>query len=300
MRTVLVTGSEGLIGRSLSRALHERGCEVRRLDIALPHGEAGKVDVRDAAAVREAVDGCDGVVHLAAVSRVVWGEWDPERCEQVNVGGTLNVLRAAAGVGAWVLFASSREVYGNPGQLPVREDAPLAHVNVYGRTKVEGEQATEEARAWGIRTAVVRFSNVYGDVLDHADRVTPAFARAAATGADLRLDGPDHVFDFTHVREVVRGALLAAQALDAGESLPPIHFVTGRGTEMRELAEIAVAAGGKGSRIVAGTPRDYDVCEFVGDPARAERLLGWRARTMPEQGVPALVRDYAAICRRAA
>lgn len=300
-KTVLVTGSEGLIGRSLVRILQKRGCEVRRLDVRLPHGALGKVDTRDADAVRSQVEGCDGVIHLAAVSRVIWGEWDPGLCEQVNVGGTANVLRAAADNGAWVLFASSREVYGEPASLPVREDSPLVHVNAYGKTKIAGESMTVDARQKGIKTGIVRFSNVYGDVLDHVDRVTPAFARAAAVGTDLRLDGEDHVFDFTHVSEVAQGACLAALALDEGENLPPIHFVTGHGMRMRELAEMVVKAGGKNSRIISGMPRDYDVGKFVGDPTRAEQLLGWKAAIMPEQGVPALVRDYAVTpCRRAA
>jgi nucleoside-diphosphate-sugar epimerase len=298
--TVLVTGSEGLIGRALVQVLEGWGCRVRRLDLRLPFGHEGKVDVRSEAAVRAAVSGCRGVVHLAAVSRVIWGEWDPALCRLVNEGGTANVLRAASASGAWVLFGSSREVYGEPAELPVKEDAPLVHVNVYGKTKIAGEELTTGARASGIKTGVVRFSNVYGDAFDHADRVTPAFARAAATGAPLRLDGSDHVFDFTHVHEVARGAALAAAVLDSGENLPPIHFVTGRGTEMRALADLCVTAGGRGSRVEAGTPRSYDVGRFVGDPSRAERLLGWRASVMPEHGVPALVADYARMPRKVA
>jgi nucleoside-diphosphate-sugar epimerase len=71
----------------------------------------------------------------------------------------------------------------------VAEDAPLSPRNVYARSKVAVEQLTEEARERGMIAAVVRFSNVFGDTEDHADRVVPAFARAAAAGGTVRVDG---------------------------------------------------------------------------------------------------------------
>jgi nucleoside-diphosphate-sugar epimerase len=293
MKTVLVTGSKGLIGRSLCRLIEGSWCAVRELDIAAAGGQYG--DVRDGEAVMQAAQGCCGIVHLAAVSRVIWGERDPALCREVNGRGTANVLLAAQACSAWVLLASSREVYGEPVRFPVHESDPLVPINVYGETKIAAECAVLSARQGGLRTGVVRLSNVYGDTLDHADRVTPAFARAAASGEDLRLDGADHVFDFTHVDDVSRAVQKAALALDAGErSLPAMHFCSGVGTRMDELAKLAVEAGGRGSKIVAGTPRTYDVGKFVGDPGLAARVLGWRAEVMPQQGVPRLVKDFAA------
>ena len=89
---ILITGSEGLIGHALRKALEACGAEVVGLDllgIGCEHG-----DVRSLPRVRDALGGCDGVVHLAAVSRVVWGERDPEGCWSTNVGGLRNVLQA--------------------------------------------------------------------------------------------------------------------------------------------------------------------------------------------------------------
>ena len=96
--------------------------EARGLDLRGDGDERG--DVRDPDKVARAIAGCRGVVHLAAVSRVIDGEREPARCESVNVGGLRVVIEAAQKIGAWVLFASSREVYGQ-ATLPVHEDAPL-------------------------------------------------------------------------------------------------------------------------------------------------------------------------------
>src|SRR5205823_8124476 len=185
----------------LATALETQGFEVRRLDLALPEGHPGRGSVLDRGLLRRRLEGCHGVLHLAAVSRVAWGERDPHRCWAVNVEGTRLVLEAAAEATArpWVLFASSREVYGQPTRLPIPEDAPRAPINTYGRSKAAAEELVEAAVRRGQLVASLRFSNVYGAPNDHPDRVVPAFAQAAARGEEIRVDGPQRTFDFTHV-----------------------------------------------------------------------------------------------------
>ena len=301
MRKILVTGSEGLVGTALSAELRARGFEVAGLDLKLPPGHPGRVDIADREHVAPLVDGCCGVVHLAAVARVAWAERDPERCWQTNVEGTRSLLAAAqrAAARAWLLFASSREVYGEPTRLPVAEDDALRPVNVYGRSKAEGERLVLDARQDGIATAVVRFANVYGSTDDHPDRVVPAFARAAVEGSDLCVGGSGSTFDFTHLDDTVAGVLAAIEALEHGERrLPTIHFCTGRGTTLGELARVANRAGGQRSRIVELPQRAYDVTRFVGDPRRARAVLGWQASTDLVEGVRRLAQDFARLQSR--
>jgi nucleoside-diphosphate-sugar epimerase len=298
MREILVTGSQGLVGASLVRALERSGRSVRQLDLrSRAHGELG--DVRDKAVVQRMVNGSAGVIHLAAVSRVVWGERDPEGCWDTNVRGTRNVLEAAllANPRPWVVFSSSREVYGPPDRLPVTEDAPLRPINLYGFSKAEGERFVLEARGRGVRTAVVRLSNVYGRVEDHADRVVPAFARAAVEGSPMVICGRGHTFDFTHVDDVVRGLVCLVEALEGGLELPPIHFATGRPTTLGELAALANALGRNHSELIDGPERDYDVDQFVGDPGRAWELLQWRPQVDLRDGLRWLMRDFAQLAQ---
>ena len=236
---ILVTGSEGLVGSALTAALRDLQHQVVGLDLLGDGHDRG--DVRRADDVARAVHGCDGVVHLAAISRVVWGERDPDACVATNLGGTRNVLAACLEASPrWVLFASSREVYGQPAALPASEDAPRHPVNVYGRSKVQGEDLVVGAREHGLATAVVRLSNVYGTTDDHQDRVVPAFARGAAEGRELRVDGRGHTFDFTHLDDTVDGLVRMIGLLEDGEAPPPVHVLTGRPTTLGELAELAV------------------------------------------------------------
>jgi len=250
--------------------------------------------VRDAHRVREAVAGCRGVVHLAAVSRVIWAERAPANCREVNVGGVRRVLEAAleAKPRPWVLFASSREVYGRSRRLPVAESAPLSPVNVYGRSKVAGERLVDGARIEGLRAATVRLSNVYGSTSDHADRVVPAFARAAVEGTGIRIDGTGCIFDFTHIDDAVRGLVAVIDQLEGGKTPPPVHLLTGTPTTLRELAALAISLAGRALPVSEAPPRPFDVAHFHGDPSRAREVLGWEPRIPLPEGLARLVRDF--------
>ena len=291
---ILLTGSEGLIGRAPRASLEARGSAVVGLDLRGTMGEAG--DVRDRQRVCTSVLGCCGIVHLAAVSRVLWGERDPEDCWTTNVNGLQNVLNAARHQAQppWLLFASSREVYGQPDCLPATEDTLRRPVNVYGRSKVEGERTVEMAGAQGLRAATVRLSNVYGSARDHADRVVPAFARAAIAGTPIRMDGADCTFDFTHVDDTVRGMVALIDRLQAGEAPPPVHLLTGTPTTLRDLAAMAMALAGGVAPVVEAPPRSFDVSRFHGDPSRARSVLGWEPRVSLRDGLERLIHDFRA------
>lgn len=311
---ILVTGAGGLIGGAVAGRLRAAGMRVLPLDLRAAQN-AGRGDFRDRATLAPLVEQADGILHFAAVSRVIDGERDPDLCWSVNAEGTRQLLELATASGRkpWVVYASSREVYGQQDALPVPEDAPLQPKNIYARSKAEAERLMGEARAAGLSNAILRFSNVYGDVGDHADRVVPAFARAAAAAqlqsraaaarldssaatAVVRVDGAACTFDFTHVADVADGVIRVVHQLAEGEAkLPPIHFATGRQTSLGELAGLAAAHGGPALRIVEAPARGFDVYRFAGDPARAQALLGWRATTTIEAGFAQLAEDFAGL-----
>ena len=141
----------------------------------------------------------------------------------------------------------------------------------------------------GLVGNICRFSNVYGCPHDHADRVVMAFAAAAARGGVISLEGGDSTFDFTCVDDVVEGLWRLIQASAAGERLPPVHFVSGIATTLRELAGMAAARARGPIRIDEIPTHDFRVSAFVGDPTRAQALLGWTAQGDLGQGLSRLI-----------
>jgi nucleoside-diphosphate-sugar epimerase len=147
-------------------------------------------------------------------------------------------------------------------------------------------------REYGVVTAVARFSNVYGSTADHPDRVVPAFARAAANGGRIHVEGSANVFDFTCVSDVARGVLSMVEHVSDGQLLPPIHFTTGRGFTLGELAHLAKRQCTKDLEVNPATPRSYDVARFFGSTARAQEVLGWSHLVPIEEGFASMVNAF--------
>ena len=290
MKKILVTGHQGLIGCHLTPRLLSLGYQVTGIDTADSSG-----DITQSDDIRHAVKGCHGIVHLAAVSRVNWAQLNPKLCWKTNALASKDLLQAASDspLKPWVLIASSREVYGQVMKLPVTEDIVLEPVNIYGEAKVAMELAAIKVRETGVNTAIVRLSNVYGCTLDHEDRVLPAFCRNAAEGLPLRVDGFEHLFDFTHITDTVSGLMKLVALLEAKErGIPPVHLLPGIGTTLIEAAQIAISKADSSSEVIQAPPRNYDVSRFVGDPSRARELLDWKAEVSPEQGIGMLVNAF--------
>lgn len=283
---LLITGSYGLVGTALTHMCERLGHDVVCFDVVDP-SSPGK-DVRDPEALAASIGDCDGVVHLAAISRVAWGEISPALCHDVNVLGTSAVINAmmARPSPPWLLFASSREIYGNPARPLVSEEDPVAPVNHYGDSKAKGELLIGQAREQGLQAAVVRLSNVYGGRRDHPDRAVPSLVARADAGLDLMLTGGGSYFDFVHVHDTVTGLMAVMDRLaDGDRHLPAIQLTTGERTSLRQVAEMAVDLTGSSSRIIEQSARPFDVAGFCGSPARARALLGWRAETDLRQGM---------------
>lgn len=286
---VLVTGSAGLFGTKIADSLREKHHDVVEFDIV---GATANQNILDAAGVEKAVQGCDGIIHLAAISRVAWGETHPVLCRTVNVNGTQVLLDAATASPKrpWFIFASSREVYGNPKVSRVTEAEPMAPINYYGHSKADAEALVNAASANGLKTSILRLTNVYGTQRDHPDRAIPSLLWGAIAGEDLQITGHANGFDFVHLDDCVAGFLKAVSMLANGEnSLPAVNLSTGIQTSLRELADLILRISGSTSQLKVLPVRSFDVKSFCGDPAKAREVLDWVPGVELADGLKALM-----------
>ena len=220
---VTVTGGAGYIGACATRELLAAGHDVTVLD-SLLHGQedvaagleaAGahvvRGDVRDAAARREALDGAEGVVHLAAIVGDPACAADPERSHEVNVEGTRALVADAAGAER-IVFASTCSNYGRMADplVPVDETAPLAPVSLYAEQKVQMER--ELLARDGVATCL-RFATIYG-VAERMrfDLTVNEFTRDLWDGRTLEVYGEQFWRPYVHVADAARALALVLAA----------------------------------------------------------------------------------------
>jgi UDP-glucose 4-epimerase len=284
MRAV-VTGGAGFIGSNLVDALIERGDEVTIVD----NFATGKREFLNPAAVllehdiREPFElEADVVFHLAAQADVQTSMKQPGYDAAVNVAGTANVLDASPG--AQVIFASSGGAgYGECAE-PATEGTPFLPLSPYGIAKKCGEEYLAGwNRIHGSSHVSLRFANVYGPRQDSGleGGVVAIFLERLARGEETAIYGDGlQSRDFVYVGDVV-DALLAAVDRRGGT----FNIGSGEETTILDLHRACAAVAGVDAEPRLEDPRPGDVRRSVLDVARAERDLGWRARTSLEDGL---------------
>jgi len=238
-----VTGASGFVGKRLGETLAANGWKVKAFDIRKPESPAAEIefiagDIRDEAAVGEAMRGAECVFHLAAALGA--SRLGLEGFRAVNVGGTNAVLSAARKTGVRrVVHFSSAGVLGHvrPGEV-ADERYPLDPRDHYDLTKLEGEQAALAAAASGLDAVVIRPGWVYGP----GDRRTLKLIRAIAKGRYIQAGKGRTLQTPVFIDDLVSGTLLAAEKGKAGEIY---HLAGGEVLTVRQIAETIAAAAGK-------------------------------------------------------
>ena len=311
MALVVVTGGVGFIGYHVTRALAMRGDRVvvaddfsdapyprasKRKNAAdlmtqLPGVRIVEACVTDREAMAPLITGANVVVHLAGLAGVRPSFADPARYARVNVEGTAVVqdLALKAGVQRF-LFASSSSVYGNTTPLPAREDAPAVDPqSPYAATKRAAELAALalSRKAPSMPCTALRFFTVYGP-RQRPEMAITLFTRAAIEGRPIVMFGDGSMRrDFTHVDDIVRGVLLAAEAAPAG--LRAYNLGSGAPVTLGELVRAMGEAAGAIPKVKHTDAPPGDVDATFADISRARFELGWSPAVSLEQGLPSVL-----------
>jgi len=286
---ILLTGSSGFIGSALKRLLEEKGIEVIPFDIK----DSPLDDVRNFSALQSKVLGIDGIVHLAAVSRVKIAYDNPLECINTNIGGTINVLESVRLIHSdnnfpWVIFGSSREVYGESAILPVNESSTRKAINVYGVSKLSGEELCKVySENYGLKVRVLRFSNVYTGKNDHLDRVIPKFILQSFNDEDLIINGTgEEIFDFTYIDDTIQGIWGGIQEIERNTHLfDDFNLATGVPISLKQLADTVLKKTRSKSTVKFTKPRSYDVNKFYASPSKAIKILGFLPKVTFDEGI---------------
>jgi UDP-glucose 4-epimerase len=311
---VLVTGGAGYIGSHTLVELLGQGHEALVVDSfansspkaldrvrELTNGwvEAEDCDIRDTKRLTETAARYrpDAVIHFAGLKSVGESVRRATDYYDVNVAGTVSLLRAmeASGCGR-IIFSSSATVYGEPEYLPSDEAHRIKPTNVYGQTKAIAEQLLSDwAKAEPGRGAILlRYFNPVGahasgrmgeDPRGVPENLMPYLAQVATGRQDaLRIWGDDYptpdgtgIRDYIHVTDLARAHVAALARFETLEGVDAYNIGTGRGISVREMLEAFERVVGRPLPHEVHPRRPGDVAEMRADATKANRELGWRA-----------------------
>jgi nucleoside-diphosphate-sugar epimerase len=309
MSRCVVTGGAGFIGSALVRKLLEAGASVavidnlfsgheRNLDEVRDSVEFHLMDIRDTAAIAPVIRGADVVYHLAALASVPRSIADPEPSHDVNINGTFNVLRAAAGGGVRrLVYAASSSAYGDAETLPKTESMKPLPKSPYAVQKMLGEfYASVFTSCFGLETVALRFFNVYGPRQDPSSQysgVLSLFMKhlLERTSPTIFGDG-EQSRDFTYVDDVAGLCLKAAGAPNAAGKM----YNAGNGGRftLNYIWSLLQKMEGVELKVNYQPSRAGDVRHSMADTATAVAELGHAPKYSLEEGLKRTLEWYRA------
>jgi UDP-glucose-4-epimerase GalE len=299
---ILVVGGAGYIGSHTAHALRRKGHEVIIYD-NLSTGHAGLADgfelvigdISDSAKLAPLLTRVDAVMHFAAYAYVGESVENPRKYFQNNVLGSIALLNAVMDSSVRrFIFSSTCAVYGVPAKVPMAEDNPRLPVNPYGSSKLAFEFALESyARAYGLRFVAFRYFNAsgadengkIGEMHDPETHLIPAvFEAIKGRRPALQIFGDDYptpdgtcVRDYIHVSDLAEAHVLGLDCIDRGESAA-LNLGTGHGYSVKEVISTIEKVTGRKVPWNLAPRRPGDPPALIADPARAEKVLNWKAK----------------------
>jgi nucleoside-diphosphate-sugar epimerase len=312
-KRILITGGLGFIGSNLAIRLVELGAEVTLVDSLIPTygGNLWNVepikdkvrinisDVRDPYSMKYLIAGQDYLFNLAGQTSHIDSIQNPETDLAINVQAQLQILEACRhhNPEIRVVFASTRQVYGKPLAIPVKEDHPLAPVDINGVHKLAAEQYHQlYNQIYGIRSVILRLTNTYGPrmrVVDARQTFLGIWIRRLLEKEPILIYGDgEQLRDYNYVDDVVDALLLAALTDNCcGEVL---NLGSEECFSLNQTAEVFLKLEPEGSAENISFPSDrkaIDIGDYQGDFSRIKSELGWSPKTTFEAGLRKTI-DY--------
>lgn len=289
---VFITGGSGFIGSYLVSHMLEKGHKVKVLDVREPkikhkNLEFVKKSILDN--ITEYIEGSDAVFHFAALLGVNNSDKRPLDTMKINLEGSVNVFKSALDVGVKnMVFSSSSEVYGEPRELPIKEESVKGPVSTYGVSKLAAEiyaKAYNQELAADIK--IVRFFNVYGPGQE-SDWAVPIFINRALRNEPITVFGNgNQTRCFTYVEDIAGGVM---KVFDNGKTGEAYNIGNNQPTTILELAQIVKNVTKSRSEIIKlgfgkkTRLREREIEYRIPDISKM-KLLGWHPKTMIKEGV---------------
>lgn len=296
---IIVTGGAGFLGRHLTRALAKVGHSLKIIDLKEnPEFETIIADVRDVEKMKELITDAEVVFHLASLIEAGESVEKPDKYIDYNINGTLSVLEAMRLNGLKTfIFSSSAAIYGEPIQIPIKEDDRTIPINPYGMTKLAMEGLLRSyVEAHDFTGVALRYFNLYGPEEHHQPEThgIPRFIKQIYDGEEVTIWGDgSHQRDYVYIDDIVDAHL---KSLDLITKQPQKYHYLNLSTEnpssVMEVVETIEQAMNKKAQIRHHDPRPGDPLQLYADASKAKDVLGWQSNYNLKSGLEKTVRYF--------
>ena len=298
MKKVLVTGADGFIGSHLTEVLVHKGYDVRAFVLYNSFNSWGWLDhcdtevrgqfdvfsgdIRDPHGVRTAMEGCDAVLHLAALIAIPYSYQSPDTYVDTNIKGTLNVVQAARDLDvSKVVHTSTSEVYGTARFVPINEDHPLQGQSPYSASKIGADQiAMSFYNSFETPVSIIRPFNTYGPRQSSRAVIPTVITQIANGQQQIKLGALHPTRDFNYIEDMVSGFVAA---LESDQGIGEVinlgsNSEVSIGDTVKIIAEIMEAEIKILTDAQRLRPEKSEVERLLADNRKAMKLLGWEPR----------------------
>jgi len=299
-KKILVTGADGFIGSHLTEELVRRGFETKAFVLYNSFNSWGWLDysesdiknsmevfagdIRDPHGVKQAMEGCDVVMHLAALIAIPYSYHSPDTYIDTNIKGTLNILQAARELKIQKLIhTSTSEVYGTAKFIPITEDHPLEGQSPYSASKIGADQlAMSFYRSFSTPVAIIRPFNTYGP-RQSARAIIPTIITQIAKGErQLKLGSLYPTRDFNYIKDTVNAFICIMESKKSIGEIINIgsNFEISIGNTVKIIADIMKTEIEILTEEIRIRPENSEVQRLWASNKKAKELIGWE----PEYG----------------
>lgn len=301
---ILVTGADGFIGSHLTEALVLAGYNVKAFVLYNSNNSWGWLDnchkdvkdnfevfsgdIRDPYGVKKAMEGCDAVLHLAALIAIPYSYHSPDTYIDTNVKGTLNVLQAAKELGVKrVVQTSTSEVYGSAISVPINEDHRLQGQSPYSASKIGADQlAYSFFASFDLPVVIVRPFNTYGPRQSARAVIPTIISQIAAGNKEIKLGALSPTRDFNYIEDTVQ-AFIAA--LDSNNGLGEVvNFGSNFEISIADTASLIAETMSRDVDFISDElrfrPENSEVDRLWADNSKAKKLFNWSPKYASRDG----------------
>jgi UDP-glucose 4-epimerase len=291
MKQIIITGHNGFLGSNLLLKLISEKYDITGISKTIKKNDSIKQIKRNILNIKDsdiAKNSC--IIHLAAITDVVYCEKYPEECYKVNVMATQKILEIARKKNCSLIYPSTSHVYGIPRKLPIKETHPTNASSVYSESKISGEKLCEMySKSYGLNISVLRLFSTYGPK-NSEYKVESRIITQLLSNRSIKIGNLSPKRDFIYIDDVIRAFQIVIKNLK-GFNIYNVGLE--RSYSIQEICNILKKLSGKKISVVTDKTklRKNDIKNVVSDCSKIKKL-GWKPKISINKGLELTLNWY--------